>query len=107
MCSRKCETPATLARLVAAPRLDEEPGGDRVRPVVQLGDDLEPVVQRRVMKLHGVNRSFERAWAEMDAVRQDDRTGTSRFEVQGGSRRAVGPSVRIVRSSAVACSVAA
>jgi hypothetical protein len=32
-----------VARLVAAPRLDEEPGGDRVRPVVQLGDHLQPV----------------------------------------------------------------
>ena len=42
-----------LARLVAAPRLDEEARGDRVRPVVQLGDDLEAVVQRRVLKLHG------------------------------------------------------
>ena len=39
-----------LVGLVAAPRLDEEAGGDRVRLVVQLGDDLEPVVQRRVMK---------------------------------------------------------
>ena len=29
-----------LARLVAAPRLDEEPRGDRVRTVVQLGDHL-------------------------------------------------------------------
>ena len=51
MCSRKCETPARSRRLVAASRLDEEARGDRVRPVVQLGDDLEAVVECRVMKL--------------------------------------------------------
>ncbi len=41
-----------LARLVAAARLDEEAGGDRVRAVVELGDDFQSVVERRVMKLH-------------------------------------------------------
>ena len=41
-----------LGRLVAAPRLDEEPRGDRPRLVVQLGDDLEAVIEDRVVEVH-------------------------------------------------------
>ena len=45
--------PGQLGRLVAAPRLDEEPRGDRPRLVVQLGDDLEAVVEDGVVESHG------------------------------------------------------
>ncbi len=42
-----------LGRLVATSRLDEEPRRDRPRLVVQLGDDLETVVEDSVMESQG------------------------------------------------------
>ncbi len=41
-----------LGLLVAAACFHKEAGGDRVRPVIQLGDDLETIFQRRMMKCH-------------------------------------------------------
>ena len=46
--------PGQLGRLVAAPRLHEEPRGDRPRLVVQLGDHLEPIVEDGLMESHGM-----------------------------------------------------
>ncbi len=40
--------------LVAAAGLDDEARGDGERAVVELGDDFEPIVECRVMKLHDI-----------------------------------------------------
>ena len=95
--------PRQLRPLVAAAGLDEEPGGDRIGAVVQLGDDLEPVVQRRVVESSSVlaRPCGEIEHARLDAARRGEigaRLRPHGAHASAGHCSAVGPSVRIVRS---------
>ena len=112
----KVRDPGQVGHLVAAARLHKEAGGDRVGPVVQLGDDLETVFQRHMMKRHqswpvrkrmpgSKSNASAAAGDRLRQVLANENSVWPRFcshvghtSDSTGNLSAVGPSVRIVRS---------
>src|SRR5208283_4868441 len=112
----KMRNSSEVGHLVAAACLHEEAGGDRVGLVVQLGDDLETVIQRCMMKPHQFWPVRERMPGSrtMASINGGDRMGqasagensfwqlfSSHFgqtSASAGNLSAAGPSVRIVSS---------
>ena len=72
MCSRKCETPLIVGVSSREPVLTNRPGGEGVRVGVDLGDDVEAVVELVVVEGQGhgagSDLTYELSLAWMDEI---------------------------------------